>query len=82
MAAFLGRPSDNVVQKLARLMTLTVNLNAPTRLSAELSKKLANNKRIVQLRRKSKAFTEKLKQKYTLIRKALPGDPWLQAKNQ
>jgi len=28
IAAFLGRPSDDVVQKLARLMTLTVDPNA------------------------------------------------------
>lgn len=43
-AAFLGRPSDEIVQKLARLMTLTVDPNAPTKLSPELSKKLSNSK--------------------------------------
>lgn len=56
-AAFLGRPFDDVVQKLARLMTLTVDLNAPNKLSQELSKKLANSKRVVQLSRTSKDLT-------------------------
>ena len=60
-AAFLGRPSDNVVQKLPRLMTLTLDPNAPNKLSGELSKKLANSKRVVYLGRISKALTEKLK---------------------
>lgn len=56
--------SDVVVQKLARLMTLTVDLNTPNKLSEELSKKLANNKRVVQLSYTSKVLTKKLKQKY------------------
>lgn len=54
-ATFLGRPSDEAVQKLARLMTLTVDPNAPTKLTAELSDKLANSKRVVHLSHKSKA---------------------------
>lgn len=63
-AAFLGRPSHDVVQKLARLMTLTVNLDAPNKLSDELSKKLANSKQVLQLSRTSKDLTKKLKKKY------------------
>ena len=81
-AAFLGRPSDDVVQKLARLMTLTVDPNAPNKLSEELSKKLANSKRVVQLGRTSKALTVKLKKKYQVLRLAPPNDPWLKAKKQ
>lgn len=82
IAAFLGRPSDEVVQKLARLMTLTVDPNAPTKLSPELSKKLSNSKRVVQLSRKSKALTERLKREYTFVGRAPPNDPWLKAKKQ
>ncbi|KAL8997376.1 MAG: hypothetical protein Q9188_006340 [Gyalolechia gomerana] len=62
-AAFLGRPSDEVVQK-------------------ELSKKLANNKRVVQLGRRSKDLTEKLREKYRLVRLAPLNDPLLEAKKQ
>lgn len=60
IAAFLVRPSDDIVQKLARLMTLTVDPNAPTKLSPELSKQVANSKRVLQLSRESKELTEKL----------------------
>lgn len=81
-AAFLGRPSDEIVQKLARLMTLTVDPNAPTKLSPELSKKLSNSKRVVQLGRESKALTERLKKKYRFVRYAPPNDPWLKSKKQ
>ena len=82
IAAFLGRPSDDVVQKLARLMTLTVDPNAPTKLSPELSKQVANSKRVVQLSRESKALTKKLRRKYDFVRHAPPNDPLLLAKTQ
>lgn len=82
IAAFLGRPSDDVVQKLARLMTLTVDPNAPTKLSPELSKKVAQGKRVLQLSRESKELTGKLKRKYDVVRRAPPNDPWLKTKKQ
>lgn len=63
-------------------MTLTVDLNAPNKLSEEMSKKLANSKRVVQLSHTSKALTNKLKHKYRFLRLASPNDPWLQAKKQ
>ena len=81
-AAFLGRPSDDVVQKLARLMTLTVDLHAPNKLSDELSKKLTNSKRVVQLGRTSKDLTKTLKKKYRLVRLAPMTDPLLKAKKE
>jgi len=79
-AAFLRRPSDEVVQKLARLMTLTIDPSAPTRLSNELLKKLANSKRVIRLSNQSKSLTEKLRMKYGFIRLALWNDPWLKEK--
>lgn len=82
IAAFLGRPSDDVVQKLARLMTLTVNPNAPTKLSPELSQKVASGKRVLQLSHESKALTEKIKRKYDVVRRAPPDDPLVTAKKQ
>ena len=72
----------DVVQKLARLMTLTVDPNAPTKLSPELSKQVANSKRVVQLSRESKALTKKLGRKYGFVRHAPPNDPLLLAKTQ
>ena len=82
IAAFLGRPSDEVVQKLARLMTLTVDPNAPIKLSSELSKKAVHSKRILQLSSESKALTERLKSKYGFVGRAPPNDPWSQTKKQ
>ena len=81
-AAFLGRPSDDVVQKLARLMTLTVDPNAPDTLSGKLLEKLANSKRVIQLSRTSKDLTKELRKKYRLVGLAPPNDPLLEAKNQ
>ncbi len=81
-AAFLNHPSDDVVQKLARLMTLTVDLDAPTKLSDELSKKVANSKQVVQLSHTSKDLTKKLKKKYWFVRLAPPNDPLLKEKKE
>ena len=63
-------------------MILTVDPNALTKLSPELSKKVANSKRVVQLSCESKALTAKLKRKYNFVRRAPPNDPLLQAKKQ
>lgn len=82
IAAFLGRPSDDIVQKLARLMTLTVDPNAPTKLSPELSQKVSNGKRVLQLSRESKALTEKIKRKYNVVNRAPPDDPLVKNKKQ
>lgn len=81
-AAFLSRPSDDVVQMLARQMTLTVDPNAPDTLFRELSEKLANSKRVVQLGRRSKYLTEKLRKKHQFVRLAPLNDPLLEAKKQ
>ncbi|MCJ1367094.1 hypothetical protein MMC16_006226 [Acarospora aff. strigata] len=81
-AAFLGRPSDDVVQKLARPMMLAVNPNGPNKLSEELSKKLADSKRVVRFGRTGKALTENLKKKYGLVQLAPPNDPCLMANEQ
>lgn len=80
--AFLGRLFDDIVQKLARLMTLTVDLNASNKLSEKLSKKLANSKRVVQLSYASKDLINKLRHKYWFLRLTLSDDSWLQAKKQ
>lgn len=70
------------MQKLARLMTLTVDLDAPNRLSDELSKKVADSKQVVQLGRTSKDLTKKLKKKYRVVRLAPPNDPLLKERKE
>lgn len=81
-AAFLSRPSDEVVQKLARVMTLTVNANASNTTFRELLKKMANNKRMVQSGRTSKDLTEKFRGKYRLVRLTPPNDPLLRQRSR
>ena len=63
-------------------MTLTVDLDAPNKLSDELSKKLANSKRVLQLSRTSKDLTKKLKDKYHFVRLAPPNDPLFKEKKE
>ena len=63
-------------------MTLTVDPNAPTKLSPELSKQVANSKRVVQLSRESKALTTILRRKYGFVRYAPLNDPLLLVKKQ
>ena len=82
IAAFLGRPSDDVIQKLARLMTLSVDPNAPTKLSPEMSAKVANSKRVIQLTRESKELTEKIRDRYGFVRHTPANDPLRQAKKK
>ena len=79
-AAFVDRPSNELVQKLARRMTLTADPTAPTRLSAEMSTKLNINKIVVRLRQRNRALTKKLRDKYRFVRLVPPDDPRLQDK--
>lgn len=66
-------------------MKLTVDPNAPTKLSPELSKKVADGKRVLQLNREGKALTEKIKRKYIISSNVLlrmiywlrPRDIWI-----
>jgi len=61
-------------------MTLTVDPSAPTGLSDELSKKLANSKRVVRLSSKSKRLTAKIRAKYGPVKNAPREDPWVKKK--
>ena len=79
-AAFLGRPSDEVVRQLARNMTLTVDLNAPTTLPPELSKKVADSKRLRRLKARDSSLTQQLKEKYKFVHLAPSTDSLLKKK--
>ncbi len=61
-------------------MTLTVNPSAPTGLSDELSKKLANSKRVVRLSSKSKRLTAKIRAKYGPVKHAPRKNSWVKEK--
>ena len=59
-ACFLGRPSNEIVQKMARCARLTADMNAPTKLSAEQQGQLQEHPLIVKLSGRSRAITKKL----------------------
>ena len=58
-ACYLGRPSNEIVRKIARLPT--VDTNAPTKLSPEQKVKFDNHPRVIRLTQKNKDLTKRLK---------------------
>ncbi len=79
---FLNCSFIDIVQKLIRLMTLTVNLNVLTKLFNKLSKKITNSKWVVQLSHISKDLTKKLKKKYQFVWLASSNDSLLKKKKE
>ena len=79
-AAFLERPSDGLVQKLARLMTLTADRNAPTRYSDKESRKIACNRVVKRLSERTRGLTAELRKKYNFVNNAPRADPAMQEK--
>ena len=69
-AAYLGRPSNEVVQKMARLMSLNVDPTAPTKPSDEQLAQLVNDRKIIQLSKQSKCLTAQIRHCYGTISKA------------
>ena len=80
MAAFLGRPSNETVQRLARLMTLTADPSAPTAITPEMSAKLAKNKSLLSLSAESRALTKRLQKRYGSAKYSPDNDPDSQRK--
>ena len=72
-AAYFGRPSNKAVQRIARLMSLTVDPSAPTGLSDEQLQKFANHKKILRLRQKSRNLTAEIKKQYNTTVKGAQG---------
>lgn len=56
-ACYLGRPSNDVVQKMDRLASLTADASAPTELSPEQKVKLKHHPTVIQLSQRNKALT-------------------------
>jgi len=60
-ACYLGRPSNKVVQKMARLASLTANASVPTELSSEQKAKLAVYLNGIKLAQHNKVLTERIR---------------------
>ena len=59
-ACFLGRPSNEVIQKTARLASLTADTTAPTGLTAEQRQALKEHHTVARYHRKSRELTKKI----------------------
>lgn len=59
-ACYLGRPSNEVVQKMARLASLTADASAPTELSSEQKSELAIHPKVIKLGQRNKSFTRRI----------------------
>ena len=59
-SCYLGKPSNEVVQKMARLASLTANANALRELSSEQKAKLKQNPQVIQLGQRNKALTAQI----------------------
>ena len=60
-ACYLKRPSNEVVQKTARLASLTADASAPTELSSEQKAKLAFHPQVVKLGQRNKILTGRIR---------------------
>ena len=80
MAAFLDRPSNETVQRLARLVTLTADPSAPTAITPEMSAKLAKSKSLLSLSAESRAITKRLQKRYGSAKYSPDNDPDSQRK--
>ena len=56
-SCYLGKPSNEVVKKMARLASLTADANAPRELSSEQNAKSIQNPQVIQLGQRNKALT-------------------------
>ena len=57
---YLGRPSNEVVQKVTRLASLTADASAPTELSLEQKSDLAIHPEVVKLSQRNKTTTQEI----------------------
>ncbi|KAA6408390.1 MAG: hypothetical protein FRX48_08132 [Lasallia pustulata] len=57
---YLGKLSNEMIQKMARLASLTVDANAPRELSSDQKAKLIQNPQVIQLGQRNKALTAQI----------------------
>ena len=58
---YLERPFNEIIQKMARLASLTADTSAPTELLSEQKAKLAVHFKVIKLCQRNKALTERLR---------------------
>jgi hypothetical protein len=58
---YLGKPSNEVVQKIAKLANLTIDTSASTKLSFEQKAKFAQHPQVIQLAQRNKALTTRIR---------------------
>ncbi|MCJ1388949.1 hypothetical protein MMC18_001800 [Xylographa bjoerkii] len=80
MAAFLGRPSNETVQRLVRPMNLIAGPSAPTAINPEMSAKLAKSKSLLSLSAESRAITKRLQKRCGFAKYSPDNDPDSQRK--
>lgn len=59
-SCYLGKPSNEVVQKMARLASLTADASAPTELSSEQKTQLKQHPHMIRLGQRNKALTARI----------------------
>lgn len=74
-ACLLGRPSNEMVQKMARLASLTADLNAPTKLLEGQIAEFCNHLKVIRLSNKNKALTAKLRSQGYVLMSTAKGTP-------
>ncbi len=74
-ACFLGRPSNEMVQKMARLASLTADPDAPTKLSEGQIAEFRNHPKVIRLSNKNKALTAKLRSRGYVPMSTAKGTP-------
>lgn len=80
-ACYLGRPSNEVVQKIARLASLTADASAPTELSSEQKAKLIVHPNVIKLCQRNKDLRERIRRRYRTV-KATQGTTLFQRKKR
>lgn len=59
-SCYLGKLFNKVVQKMARLASLTADASAPTELSFKQKAKLTQHSQVIQLSQRNKALTARI----------------------
>ena len=59
-SCYLGKPSNEAIQKMARLASLTADASAPTTLSSEQKTKLKQHPQVIQLGQRNKTLTSQI----------------------
>jgi hypothetical protein len=68
--AFLEEPTDDGLTRVFRHMSLTCNPNAPVEISEDIAKKLPSDPKLVELKKRFKQLSDKLRSDHGYIKQA------------